>query len=537
MSTGKVEILVLLHWQEVNPVIHSICRMGLTFSVNNFGYLSQLREFSTYRVDIELSVTAKGRIPATICYWVIALINQFTTPAYSQADGTNKACQPSASEAKEDSSSWSRHAVAAIANVHNKIDKATEYSLKLLPRFSAYVIFAPLKYTLSSLSYPFTRSRTTHNPQQGPAQKLPLSIKKLEYKFVVDPQKIQEKLKKELRIAEIQAVTNYPKVCFNGNMSAAGHYLRTPEVALPTDNNHVFVTRPPCYLGDPGRTTIHYNLIRGTQTGVAYAQGMRLQMEDSHIASHFTVTINNTPVQIDITGIFDGHGGSGWSQYASQHIARHLEQNLEIWNPDGLNDTGIWNALKIALVDLDNDGPMIPTGQPAKPFINELKKSGTTANIALRINDDLWVINLGDSRAILIDNRGYTRQISEDAEPGNTRYKHSIEKRGGGVFKVYGISRVCGVMAVARSLGDHSLNGILSARGKVTKIPASECSKGILIQVCDGVTEVASSRDIGNTVYSQLKKGSPVHIAAAKPLAKAYQAGSGDNMTVMVTLL
>ena len=92
-------------------------------------------------------------------------------------------------------------------------------------------------------------------------------------------------------------------------------------------------------------------------------------------------------------------------------------------------------------------------------------------------------------------------------------------------------------MAVARSLGDHSLNGILSARGKVTKIPASECSKGILIQVCDGVTEVASSRDIGNTVYSQLKKGSPVHIAAAKPLAKAYQAGSGDNMTVMVTLL
>ncbi|WP_419832216.1 PP2C family serine/threonine-protein phosphatase [Endozoicomonas atrinae] len=481
-----------------------------------------------YRGILNYPLSARS---VTICIYhiVTTLMHQVVTPACSQTTGVD---QPPAPEAQE-KGSWLGRTVATIANVCCKIGKAIMYTIKSLLKFLIYASVTPYKYIFNCLTYPFTHSKTTPALRQGPVQKLPQPVKNLEYKVVTDPQRVQDKLKKELCAAERQ-LTHCPKA-FAGDPRAAVYYQGMLGIELPSDRTHAQIIRriPPF----SGKATIHYEPIPGTQTGIASSQGARPSMEDAHIADRFTVMINHMPVEIDITGIFDGHGGSGWSQYASQHIIRHLKRSLEKWNPDGLNDTGIWNALKWALVDLDNEGPLIPPGQPAEPFIHELQKSGTTANIALRINGDLWVINLGDSRAILIDNNGQTRQISEDAEPDDPRYKHSIEKRGGCVINVNGTPRVNGQLAVARSLGDHSLNGAISARGKVTKIPAGECSRGTLIQVCDGITEVAFSEDIARTVQHQLDQGKPVHVAAARPVAKAYQAGSGDNMSVMVTQL
>ena len=467
----------------------------------------------------------------TACnYHVVpALMHQVITSACSQTNGVDCSPEP---EAKE-KVSWLGRTVATIANVCRQVGKAIMYTIKSLLKFLIYASVTPYKYIFKCLTYPFTRSKTTPDLRQGPVQKLPQPVKNLEYKAVTDPERVQDKLKKELCAAERQ-LTHCPKA-FAGDPRAAVYYQGMPGIELPSDRTHAQIIRRIPHFS--GKATIHYEPIPCTQTGIASSQGARPNMEDAHIADRFTVMINHMPVEIDITGIFDGHGGSGWSQYASQHIIRHLKQSLEKWNPDGLNDTGIWNALKSALVDLDNEGPLIPPGQPAEPFIHELQKSGTTANIALRINGDLWVINLGDSRAILIDNNGQTRQISEDAEPDDPRYKHSIEKRGGCVINVNGTPRVNGQLAVARSLGDHYLNGAISARGKVTKIPAGECSRGTLIQVCDGITEVAFSEDIARTVQHQLDQGKPVHVAAARPLAKAYQAGSMDNMSVMVTRL
>ncbi|MFK0571539.1 PP2C family serine/threonine-protein phosphatase [Endozoicomonas sp.] len=453
---------------------------------------------------------------------------------------------------------WLGRAVSVVVDVVCKIARAVVFTVKSLINFIIWAIATPCKYIFNGLTSLFTSTKTTApepnktedtkaiSPGVKPsrqylphaqrpfnrAQYLPRHIEDLEYQIVTDQQKIQEKLQKELYAAETQ-LNHYPKA-FQGDPNAAAYYQQAPGIALLPDKAQAVVTRTyPC----DDKTTIHYEAIPGTQTGIAYAQGARDRMEDAHIASRFTVMINNLPVDIDITGIFDGHGGSGWSQYASQNMVRHLKRRIEEWNPNGLHDDGIWNALKLALVDLDIESPLIPAGQSAESFRYELDKSGTTANVALRINGDLWIVNLGDSRAILIDNRGRVRQVSEDAEPDDPRYKHSIEKRGGEVLDVRGVPRVNGNLAVARSLGDHSLNGAISARGKVVKIPAHESTGGKLIQMCDGISEVAFSADIARTVDRQLNQGNPVHVAAARPLAKAYQAGSMDNMSVMVTVL
>ena len=343
-------------------------------------------------------------------------------------------------------------------------------------------------------------------------------------------QLIKQKLCKALNAAEAQ-LDHCPKA-LQGQVNAEERYQQAPGVPFPAAGKGcVTVQRA------GATTTIHYEPIHGTQSAVAHAQGVRRHMEDAHIASQFTVMINSKPILIDITGIFDGHGGSTWSSYASQNVIPHLKRRREEFNSNGLHDEGIWNALKLALVDLDNTLPQTPLGTNAKAIFEGLATSGTTANIALRINDDLGVANLGDSRAILLDQTGHIRQISEDAEPDTPKYRHSIEKRGGYVINVDGTPRINGNLAVARALGDHSLDGATSARGKVIKIPSSECSGGTLIQVCDGITEVAFSKDIARTVQRQLHLGNPLELAAARPVAKAYQAGSMDNISVMVTRL
>ncbi len=494
-------------------------------------------------------------------------MHQVATPDSSH---TTVSLPPPAPEASREPS-WLGRAITTVADVCCKTGRTVVYAIKSLLNFLIYASVTPYKYIFNCLTYPFTGTKTTATeqskvedsksisptvisstkdsdavlpdtptlrqylpPHQRPVNKLqtlPEHNENLEYRYVSGEQVIQQKLCKELSAAEAQ-LDHYPKA-FQGRTNAASYYQQASGVHFPaTGRGYVTVQR----AGE--KTTIHYEPIHGTQSGVAHAQGARRHMEDAHIASQFTAIVNNRPVVIDITGIFDGHGGSAWSSYASQQIIPHLQRRLEEFNPNGLHDEGIWNALKLALVDLDNTLPQAPLlGTNAKAFFEGLATSGTTANIALRINGDLWVINLGDSRAILLDQAGHIRQISEDAEPDTPKYRHSIEKRGGYVVDVDGTPRVNGNLAVARTLGDHYLNGAISARGKVIKIPSRECSGGTLIQVCDGITEVAFSKDIARTVQRQLHLGNPVEHAASRPVAKAYQAGSMDNMSVMVTPL
>lgn len=493
-------------------------------------------------------------------------MHQVATPDSSH---TTVSLPPPSPEASRESS-WLGRAITTVADVCCKIGRAVVCAIKSLLNFLIYASVTPYKYIFNCLTYPFTGTKTTATeqskvedsesisptvisstkdsdavlpdtptlriylpPHQRPAnklQKLSEHNENLEYRYVSGEQLIQQKLRKELNAAEAQ-LDHCPKA-FQGHTNAEKHYQQASGVPFPAAGKGCVTVQR---AGE--KTSIHYEPIHGTQSAVAHAQGARPHMEDAHIASQFTAIVNNRPVVIDITGIFDGHGGSAWSSHASQQVIPHLQRRLEEFNPNGLHDEGIWNALKHALVDLDNTLPQVPSGKNANDFFKGLATSGTTANIALRINGDLWVVNLGDSRAILLDQTGHIRQISEDAEPDAPAYRHSIEKRGGNVVYVHGIPRVNEKLAVARALGDHYLNGAISARGKVIKIPSSECSGGTLIQVCDGITEVAFSKDIAISVQRQLHLGNPVEHAAARPVAKAYKAGSMDNMSVMVTRL
>lgn len=223
-----------------------------------------------------------------------------------------------------------------------------------------------------------------------------------------------------------------------------------------------------------------------------------------------------------IYGVFDGHGGIGAADYLKMHLPTKIEEKLTQF---GRSDEGIWNALKLAFVEIDEE------------FKKEHPKdtSGSTAVVAFLNEDDLWLANVGDSRAILQAGEKIT-QLTEDAKPSDPRYKKGIEKRGGVVlgYRAFykSVNDTIHALAVARAIGDASIPS-LTARPKITKFSIKDLPHNShLLLASDGLWDVASTRQIGETLYEHREQ-------SAADLAKhimlsAYEAGSRDNQTVLV---
>ena len=357
------------------------------------------------------------------------------------------------------------------------------------------------------------------------------------YKVVTDPSVIHQKLEKELQKAKEQnevpkLIAYQRRLSENPNLTARYLENKLPEAITDEDKGSLLVQGQ----------DFEYKTLNGT--GVAFSKVKKTRYkqkpsEDKHTVEQFTIRVGAEDITVDLTGVFDGHGGPEWSLYASENLTRFLKARLEQFNKKGLSETGIWNALKVALVDLDLAEP--------PDHIKALKKgSGTTANIVLRIQGDVWTANSGDSRAILIPPDGLAYQLSRDASPDDPEFKEGINNREGTALggRVWMIGQNLGV---ARGLGDHGMGiiegenvaqGVINARPKITRIPKSQLVKGaVLVQVSDGIMDVAFNKDVGQLVHDLRQQGKPPAAIAFEIAARAYVAGSRDDLTALVTPL
>ena len=264
--------------------------------------------------------------------------------------------------------------------------------------------------------------------------------------------------------------------------------------------------------------------------GIAHAssQGRRPEMEDKHIVTSFVINVGGQEKKLYLQGVFDGHAGVACANYAADNIVKHLSARLQFGRPEKLDDKWIFNALKLAMVDLS--WGFDPSGLP-----EEEADSGTTANLSLIIDDSIWTINVGDSRAILVcRSNANCIPLSEDAKPQDPKYRAGIVNRGGIVFG----NRVDGQLGVARSLGDFGQVGHVSARPKLTKYPMPLTSEdSYLLHVCDGLTDLASSPQLAGALLQSLDEGKSTEYAAVQLVASAYKSGSRDNMTAVIVPL
>ena len=81
---------------------------------------------------------------------------------------------------------------------------------------------------------------------------------------------------------------------------------------------------------------------------------------------------------------------------------------------------------------------------------------GTTLVLALLDADQLWVGNVGNSRAVFGNISGQAVAMSFDHKPCQLKEKKRIQEAGGFVA-MNGVWRVNGVLATSRALGDYPL--------------------------------------------------------------------------------
>lgn len=281
------------------------------------------------------------------------------------------------------------------------------------------------------------------------------------------------------------------------------------------------------YLDAPVSWHSHEERVGNYQVGIAHAQGLRPTMEDEHLAVSFDLTIQGRRYPVQLFGIFDGHGGPMAARFVRDNLQRKLQETLIEFNPNGLTEAGIWRALKMASIRLNHDFKN-SHGQIARD-------QGTTATIAMILDGNLWTANVGDARTVL-DNNGIPVQLTEDAKPHDPRYRRGIEHRGGNVVGIFGVPRVNGDLAVARAIGDHRLNGAISARSKIARIPMSQVQPGShLILCCDGIYDVSRTADVVAGAHAHQSRTAGT--LAKDIIYSAYQAGSTDNLSALVVKL
>ena len=178
------------------------------------------------------------------------------------------------------------------------------------------------------------------------------------------------------------------------------------------------------------------------------------------------------------------------------------------------------------------DGELLILGKTGQLFDTE----GSTATIALLLNDDLYVSYIGDSSAILIGNGGktVTNLCPEiDTASDNTKEVERIEKAGGVVLKVGKTIRVQGELALTRSFGDSRYKQYVISEPHITQHKLKNENKHeFLVMASDGLWNSLTAVEVAHLVTEM--KEEPENEIAERLHAEAMKRNCTDNITIAV---
>jgi len=215
----------------------------------------------------------------------------------------------------------------------------------------------------------------------------------------------------------------------------------------------------------------------------------------------------------DFVAIFDGHGGKEAAEFASKNLHPILIEQLN-------KTSDPVASLKQAFI------------QTHEKLTNQKVAGGTTALVALFYKNKCYVANAGDCRAVLSKNNKVI-QMSVDHKPDHPDEEKRIQSKGGVVTKQSNkqgktISRVNGMLAVSRALGDGFLSPLVTPEPQVESFDAADGD--LLILACDGVWDVL---DNDNAVNLAISEENPEY-SALKLRDTALNKQSTDNISVVV---
>ncbi|CAM0953489.1 unnamed protein product [Alopecurus aequalis] len=242
--------------------------------------------------------------------------------------------------------------------------------------------------------------------------------------------------------------------------------------------------------------------------GYSSFRGKRASMEDFFDIKSSKIDDK----QINLFGIFDGHGGSR----AAEYLKEHLFENL-VKHPEFMSDT----KLAISETYKKTDSEFLESE------INTHRDDGSTASTAVMVGNHLYVANVGDSRAV-ISKSGKAIALSDDHKPNRSDERKRIESAGGIVMWA-GTWRVGGVLAMSRAFGNRLLKQFVVAEPEIQEQEIDD-ELEFLILASDGLWDVVPNED----AVSVVKMEEDPEAAARKLTETAFGRGSGDNITCVV---
>lgn len=275
--------------------------------------------------------------------------------------------------------------------------------------------------------------------------------------------------------------------------------------------------------------------------GAAQTQGKREEMEDAHVVQKFWIGSK----AVTFAAVFDGHADKGKrSAYAKENLPMRI---VEAFTKDSANltDQVIADKLVKVFVEFDNEVQKVITDESAQTC-----EGGTTATCALIFEDGrVFIPNVGDSGTVVV-REDVAYMLSEPADPTDDRFLNAVEKIPELVYRshegrIYG-PEDNGSVNFARDLGIP----YLSARPKITKMTldiedvnedtdfqVGYKKNDYLVLACDGLWDVCSPEDLYTQVHVLDKAGkSPAEISQLL-IQAALDAGSTDNISVVVVKL
>ena len=220
----------------------------------------------------------------------------------------------------------------------------------------------------------------------------------------------------------------------------------------------------------------------------------------------------------------DGHGGSEAAKAVLENF-KDLFEEIHENNPS----EGIFWTFSATFEKLDKTLHVLG-----------IKKSGTTINIVFILNengfDNLYSVNLGDSKAILVSSTGGT-ELSSEHKPSLPSEIDRIRSEGGNIIN----GRLAGKFSLSRALGNLETKSIhpgMSITPHVSRAQLDSLDRFVIL-CSDGVTDVISNGEMVNCIdfweaSNSIRKESTI---AEFICNVALFRGSMDNVTCMVLTL
>ncbi|KAF3958203.1 hypothetical protein ACB098_01G141800 [Castanea mollissima] len=267
--------------------------------------------------------------------------------------------------------------------------------------------------------------------------------------------------------------------------------------------------------------------------------GRQRVMEDAVSVVHEFVSVAGNPY--DFFGVYDGHGGARVASACKDRMHALLEKEVE--EEEGGGAVVEWEkVMRSCFRKMDEE---VRTGACGGDGGAKVEMVGSTAVVVVVGKEEVVVANCGDSRAVLCRG-GVAVPLSRDHKPDRADEMERVEAAGGRIVNWNG-SRVLGVLATSRSIGDHYLRPYVISEPEVTVTERTELDDFLVIAsdgLWDAVSNEFACEVVRRCLDGQIKRRiseesseSTVGDAAAILAELAMSRGSNDNISVIVVEL